>query len=155
MFIDGHLMRISPLHSSDQLFTSWHSILMFSRPSAVNTPRGHEEGELIFGEAVLRRAQGVCFDSVVGDLLQVSENLAIVAKSQIAQVVGVIATEHSVDHGLAILVDHFRSGVLNVDDPISLCELHLSHLPFCTNYRLLARHLKSGEVPQKGHFGHF
>lgn len=119
MFIDGHLMRIPPPHSGDQLFASWHSILIFSRPSAANTPRGHEEGELIFGKVVLRLAQGVCFDSIVGDLLQVSENLAVIAKSQIAQVVSVIAAEHSVDHSLAILGCHSGSGVLDIDDPSS------------------------------------
>lgn len=48
----GHLMRISPLHSGDQPFASWHSILKFSRPSAANTPRGHEEGELISKKVV-------------------------------------------------------------------------------------------------------
>ena len=32
--------------------------LMFFHPSATNTPRGHEEGELISGKVVLRLAQG-------------------------------------------------------------------------------------------------
>lgn len=62
-------MRISPLHSGDQPFASWHSILKFSHPSAANTPHGHEEGELISEKVVLRLAQDDCFSLVVGDLL--------------------------------------------------------------------------------------
>lgn len=51
----------------DQPFVSWHSMIKFFHPSATNTPRGHEEGELISGKVVLRLAQGV-FLIVVGDL---------------------------------------------------------------------------------------
>lgn len=54
--------------------------LMFFHPSATNTPRGHKEGELILGKVVLRLAQGGCL-VVVGDLFQVSEDLAVVARS--------------------------------------------------------------------------
>ncbi len=54
--------------------------LMFFLPSTTNTPRGHEEGELISGKVVLRLAQGVCL-VVVGNLLQVSEDLAVITRS--------------------------------------------------------------------------
>ena len=40
-------MRITPLLSGDQPFVSWHSIDMFSCSSTTNTPRGHEDGELM------------------------------------------------------------------------------------------------------------
>lgn len=54
--------------------------LMFFIPSTTNTPRGHEEGELISGKVVLRLAQGDCL-IVVGDLFQVSEYFTVVARS--------------------------------------------------------------------------
>ena len=84
-----------------------------------NIPSKPRPSNVVDNFIVLRLAQGVCFDSIVGDLLQVSENLAVIAKSQIAQVVSVIAAEHSVDHSLAILGCHSGSGVLDIDDPSS------------------------------------
>ena len=51
-------MRITPLLSGDQPFVSWHSIDMFSCSSTTNTPRGHEDGELMIKKVVLRFAQG-------------------------------------------------------------------------------------------------
>ena len=40
-------MRITPLLSGDQPSVIWHSIDMFSCSSTTNTPRGHEDGELM------------------------------------------------------------------------------------------------------------
>lgn len=41
-------MRITPLLSGDQPFVSWHSIQLCFHISITNTPRGHEDGELIY-----------------------------------------------------------------------------------------------------------
>lgn len=57
----GHLVRIPPLLSGDQPFVSWHSIQLCFHISITNTPRGHEDGELMFKRVVLRLAQGRCF----------------------------------------------------------------------------------------------
>ena len=54
-------MRITPLLSGDQPFVSWHSIDMFSCSSTTNTPRDHEDGELMIKKVVLRLAQGGLF----------------------------------------------------------------------------------------------